>query len=375
MITGECRDPGTACTLSGSYTSCGSQSCGPGSVCDDAGVCIPFSPCASVVCTDEGLCWGDQCSCERAIECEPASDADLNGAFGVELSDLEFADDCTAWMVTLRSGPDFLRSLAPDGTLTQYTGVANLNMGEVAILRALTPPPALGRGPRLTTKAPPPRPVEGIGEVALTYVCCASCGCQANPPQGVARLDEGAAQELPLLIVAVSTEGTGPFGTAGADSGPFGLTWGADRVLYVGNSSGDGSLQTADLEAATQSEIHMFSARVTASAPVTEAHIAVATIGGSLHRYNVVTGDDVVVAELGEDVSSLAFDAFSGLLYASLRSLEVVSVHPFTGDVQPFQTMPGRGRVAVSPNGKLYFGPLQLIDAGSISSWDLPNSF
>jgi hypothetical protein len=39
---------------------------------------------------------------------------------------------------------------------------------------------------------------------------------------------------LPIVIVAQKTQGSGPFGSTAADAGPQGLTWGVDRVLYVG---------------------------------------------------------------------------------------------------------------------------------------------
>jgi hypothetical protein len=37
--------------------------------------------------------------------------------------------------------------------------------------------------------------------------------------------------------------------------------------------------------------------------------------------------------------------------------------------------MPGKGRVAVSPSGKLYFIPADYLVPGDISAWDLPLSF
>lgn len=376
-ISGDCVDADAQCLLRGGYTSCGEQQCGPGSVCDDQGGCLPYPPCAGVACSDEGACWGTFCSCERAIDCEPPSDDLLNGPFSTEISDLAIADDCTAYMVTLRSGTDYLRRLTPDGELTEWAGVSNLNMGEVAVLKTLTPPPGaavplpLGSG----TVPPPPVLVEGIGEVALTYICCSTCGCFTDPPQGVARLvEDDMLEPLPLVIPAVVTDASGPFGNSGADAGPFGLTWGVDRVLYVGNAEGNGNLHTADLEMETQQQISMFDERVTAAAPLTEVHIMVATLGGVVHRYNVLTGQATQLVDLGEDVTNMSFDAFSGLLYVSLRTLEVITLRPFAGTSQPFETMPARGRVTVSPNGRLYYSPISILDAQPISSWDLPDA-
>mgnify|MGYP001367808275 CR=1 FL=1 len=375
VIGGTCKDPADACLLAGPDVACGASKCGPGSACDDQGVCLPIAPCADVACKDDGTCWGTLCTCERPKSCtEPALEL-FNGPFSTEITALDFADDCTAWMVTLRSGTDYLRRLEPNGTLTEWPGVSNLDMGEVKVLRSLTVP-QLTRPLGLTSEpAPPPEPVMGLGEVALTYTCCANCGCAADPPQGVARLvEEDMQTPLPLVIVAKITQGTGPFGAVVADAGPQGLTWGVDRVLYVGNSSANGEFNSADLDAASQAVEFGFAARVTASAPVSPVHLVVGLIGGEVHRFNVVTKQAVLVVDLDADITSFSHDSFSGRVYAGLRTLEIVSFDPFTGDVASFDTMPGKGRVAVSPGGGLYFAPVKYIDPGVLVRFPLPDT-
>ncbi|MDC0720254.1 hypothetical protein [Nannocystis bainbridge] len=375
IISGECHAESDPCTLAGLETTCADLSCGPGSTCDGVGACVPVAPCADVACTDDGHCWGTLCGCERVVECQEPTAEQLNGPFSTEIGGIDFADDCNAWMVTLRSGPDYVRRLKPDGELTQWTGVANLNMGEVKVLRRLTVPqlthvPPLAAGPNR------PTPVEGLGEVAITYTCCAQCGCQADPPQGVARLDEANMNSpLPIVIVAQVTQGDGPFGSTAADAGPHGLAWGEDRVLYVGNSTMNGEYNDADLDAATQDVVFTFDARVTASAPVSPVHLLVALDGGTVYRFNAQTKQAEFVVDLMADVTSLAHDAFTGHVYAGLGDLEVVRIAPFTGEVEPFQTMPGVGRVAVSPSGKLWYTPVKSLADLPLQSWDLPMAF
>ena len=238
VISGECKDPGSACTLAGEPEPCGARTCGPGSVCDGAGECLPIAPCSAVACADGGACWGAACSCTRVKECADAPAELLNGPFSEMIAGLDFADDCTAWMVTLRDGVDYLRRLRPDGELTQWPGVSNLDMGEVKVLRRLTIPQAKAPLPWSGEPPPPPQAVEGLGEVALTYICCANCGCALNPPQGVAHLvEDDPNQPLPIVITATTTQGSGPFMSKLFDAGPQGLTWGEDRVLYVGHGS------------------------------------------------------------------------------------------------------------------------------------------
>lgn len=96
------------------------------------------------------------------------------------------ADQAHQWMHRLDGHAaqrhDYLRRLTPDGTLTEWAGVANLNMGEVKVLRHLTAP---HRAPEAARRARRSAPAQGkrYREVAITYTCCPTCGCQANPPR------------------------------------------------------------------------------------------------------------------------------------------------------------------------------------------------
>ncbi len=375
VISGECKPQGEGCLLAGPQVACGERSCGPGSVCDDQGTCVPVAPCLDIACTGEGACWGVLCGCERPTACTGPSLEALNGPFSDKIIGIDFADDCTAWMVTLRDGVDYLRRLRPDGELSEWPGVSNLDMGEVKVLRSLTLPQLTAPLPTAgePVDLPQPTPAEGLGEVALTYTCIG--GCDGPDPQGVARLvEEDPMNPLPLVIIAAVTTGLGPFGEPVVDAGPQGLTWGVDRVLYVGNSTANGELNRADLAGGTQDVVTTLPARVHASAPVSPVHLLIALEGGALHRYNVVTQISTKIADLAAHATSLSHDPFTNKVYASLSTLEVVIVDAFTGDIDDFQTMPGKGRVAASPDGKLYFMPADYFAPGDILAWDLPKS-
>ncbi|WP_434427250.1 hypothetical protein [Nannocystis pusilla] len=47
-------------------------------------------------------------------------------------------------------------------------------------------------------------------------------------------------------------------------------------------------------------------------------------------------------------------------------------VHPLTGAVEATATVPGKGRVAVSPSAALWFTPAKFLNAGALQSWPLP---
>ncbi|MCB9613773.1 MAG: hypothetical protein H6722_15120 [Sandaracinus sp.] len=212
--TGTCVASGTPGVLTGADVSCGTATCRAGTECTVDDVCEPIPACGRMVCTDDGaVCWGRSCVFERPTGgCTPPTLERLNqddfllggdgGAF-----DLEFDDACNAYAATMISGTDYLRQLAPDGTLTVWDGVTNLNMGEVAVLRAI--------GGEFGSDDDP-------GEVALTYVCCASCGCVGADPQGVARLDRAGEVSLPMVVEATPSTGTAPWGSATLDTGPTG---------------------------------------------------------------------------------------------------------------------------------------------------------
>ncbi len=291
------------------------------------------------------------------------------------IAGLDFADDCTAWMVTLRSGTDFLRRLRPDGELTEWAGVANLDMGEVKVLRRLTIPQSTSLPDDLAGEVvTPPIPVEGYGEVALSYICCATCGCALDPPQGVSRLvEENMDEPLPLVITATITQGTGPFMSKLFDAGPQGLTWSEDRVFYVGNTTANGEFNAANLEKGTQELVSTFDERVTAAAPISPVHLLIGLESGGLLRFNVNTKESELVLDVDAGITSLSHDKFTGLVYAGLSTLEVVELDPFTGDFSTFAMMPGKGRVAVSPSGRLWFMPVKFIQPGTLSAWDLPS--
>ncbi len=202
FATGACVAEGTAGALTGDGVTCGSARCMPGSECGLGDVCIAAPPCASMRCNaDRSVCWGSVCTSTRPVaSCTPASiermsmpDFLRGGDNG--LVDLELDDACNVYGVTTISGTDYLRELAPDGTLTEHPGVTNLNMGEVAVLRPFSS-----------------EFEESPGEVALTYTCCLTCGCVGSDPQGVARLDREGSVRLPMVLTAVASDATGPFG-------------------------------------------------------------------------------------------------------------------------------------------------------------------
>jgi len=312
--------------------------------------CVPISSCAAVVCEDGGdRCWGDRCPCERPVAgCTTLTptavpSAFLNGAFGFDIDDA-----CNLYTSTMLSGPDFVRRVAPDGQLTTYTSIANLNMGEVAVQRRSN----AGGG---TVAA----------NVAFTYICCASCGCASTPPQGVGHVQSNGS--LPVVVPATVTSGAGPFGVNTLDTGPYGLSVSALGEFFVGNVRANGDFFRYDTDTQSITAIATLARRVTASTSFDLDTMLVAVEGGGLHLVDRAPGAMVrPLVTLAADVQSLRRDAFTGRFYASLRNGTVVSFAADGTGVTTEAMVGGSARVAVSPDGWLYVlravgGPLTRI--------------
>jgi hypothetical protein len=371
--SGQCVAPGTPCLTTSAPEPCGDRVCGPGSICDGEGQCYPRIPCKDLACNEEG-CWGSQCACTRSIGCSPAplgapGEAGTlhDNTFRAGLVDLELDPTCTAWGVTLISGPDYLRSISPDGLVNSYPGVTNLNMGEVSVLQDIVVPKSGG---------PKPVPPEDL-EVALSYICCSACGCQLqSTPQGVSRF-EPETSTLPLVIPSQTfTDGAGPFGATVIDTGPAGLTYGTDRVLYVGNVDVNGDYHRLDLATNDKTVVTTFGARVYASTPFDALSMLVALEGGEIHLLRLTDATSKVWATSDSPVTGLVRDSFDGSVYVARKD---GSIWKYSEDGQgaPEQTAEGPSRLTIAPDGYLYaiqLGPSFADSSPTFARWELPKT-
>lgn len=349
FATGACVSDGTSGALSGEGEECGGTLCLPGTECNLAGSCVAAAPCSALRCAEDmSACWGSMCQSERpAGACTPASLERLNesdfihggsgGAF-----DLEFDDICNAYTVTMISGTDYMRQLAPDETFTEWDGVTNLNMGEVAVRRL--PDGEFGMG-------------DGPGKVAFTYTCCPTCGCVGDDPQGVAQLLREGDENLPMVLTSSTSQGMGPFnsGLVHLNAGPAGLTWGRDNTLFVGNVETNGDFVRADVDALEVEVIQTFPDRVHASTVFSNTSLLVATAGGTIYRVSTNIDAREVWAEVGVDVTSMFRDRFTGRVFVSLSGGRIDMYEPGGALIGEFESTGADGRMTYSPDGFLYY--------------------
>jgi hypothetical protein len=351
---GQCRAAGSRCALTGEFVACGAETCGPGATCNPRTMrCAAALSCRSVFC-EEGTarCWGSDCPCDRpAAACTTIAPtavpaAFLSGAFGFDIDDA-----CNLYTATMLSGPDYVRRVSPAGVVTTWTSVANLNMGEVGVQRRIN----LGPG-------------GATANIAFTYICCASCGCASGTPQGVGHVQ--ADGTLPVVVPAVITSGTGPFGINYLDTGPYGLGVSPLGEFFVGNVRANGDWYRYDTDTRSITAVATLPRRITASTAFDLDTMLVAVEGGELYLVDRAPGGVTRrLGTLGTDVQSVRRDPFTGRFYASLRDRRIVSILPDVTDLR-VETMAARGsRVAVSPDGWLY---VLLHEGGPVSRVALP---
>jgi hypothetical protein len=320
-------------------------------------------------------CFGAGCACTRATTCTPAPLGTPGAAgtlqddtFRKGLVDLQFDPTCTAWGVTLVSGPDFLRSITPTGTVGSVSGVTNLNMGEVAVLQRIESP---------ATRNLPRALGNPSLDVALTYICCSACGCQlGSTPQGVAHYDPMSMQ-IPLVIPSTTfTNGTGPFGASVFDTGPAGLSYGTNTVLYVGNVDVNGDYYTLDLSTNRQTLVTTFAKRVYASTAFDAVHQLVALEGGQLILLRVTDATSTPWATSSCPVTGLTRDFFDGSVYVACRD-DSIWRYDAKGTGAVWQTATNPSRITVAPDGYLYaleVPPPFADTTPTIERWQLPST-
>lgn len=376
---GQCVAPADGCVISNPPTSCGALTCGPGTACGPDESCYPTLPCTQMNCVGNS-CFGQSCACNRpAPTCSPAplgmldETGTLNdftfsrcgtlGACSGGIFDLDFDPSCNAYGVTMISGTDYLRKITPAGVITEWAGVTNLNMGEVAALQGIN-------GTFGGT----------IEDVALSYICCAACGCiisgPGGSPQGVALLD-AMTGTLPMQIPSSTfTSGAGPFGNSQLDTGPYGLSWGLDRVLYVGNVDKNGEYYALDLKSQSKTLLQTFASRVHASAPFDKFRMLVAIEGGEVLLVPIAgqQGTPISLIKLPTHVTSLVRDTWSGRIYAELADMSIVSFAADGTNLTTFQTAPAKGRITIAPDGYVYHLTLGHPTKAEIVRWELPTT-
>ncbi len=333
--SGACLAVDASCLLTGSFRACGAQSCGPGTYCDaTTSRCAPFGACGALVCDTAGRCYGRDCPCTRPATCTPPTLDQLNTApMNSGLVSLDIDDACNVYGSTVIGGTDYVRRMEPSGRYSEFAGLSNLDMGEVAVQRG-------GGG--------------STPNVAAVYACCSRCGCSGGVIQGVGVVDR-ATSAVPMTAPAEVTTGGSAIAAIYFSEGPLGLAIAASGDVFVGNLRASGDYFRIAASGASPVMVTALPRRVHASAMLDPRTMLVAVETGELYRVDLAGGASPErVGTLGMGVASMRADFFSGRVYASLSDGRIVSFRADASDQRAVATLPDVQRIAFSPDGSLF---------------------
>lgn len=83
--------------------------------------------------------------------------------------------------------------------------------------------------------------------------------------------------------------------------------------------------------------------------------LLVAIAGGAIHRVSTSSSTSELWAEVGEDVTSIVRDPFTGRVYVSVSSARVLEYDGDGAPIGEWQSPGERGRMAYAPDGYLYY--------------------
>ncbi|MFO0649467.1 MAG: hypothetical protein U0326_24715 [Polyangiales bacterium] len=352
FTTGACLAVDASCLLTGSFRACGAQSCGPGTYCDaTTSRCAPFGACSALVCDTAGRCYGRDCPCTRPATCTPPTLDQLNTApMNSGLVSLDIDDACNVYGSTVIGGTDYVRRMNPSGVYSEFAGLSNLDMGEVAVQRG-----GGGASPN----------------VAAVYACCSRCGCSGSVIQGVGLVDR-ATNTIPMTAPAEVTTGGSAIPVIYFSEGPLGLAIAASGDVFVGNLRASGDYFRIPAMGASPVMVTTLPRRVHASAMLDPRTMLVAVETGELYRVDLAGGASPErVGTLGMGVASMRADFFSGRVYASLSDGRIVSFRADASDQRTVATLPDVQRIAFSPDGSLFHMSVAAVGTARFSRIDV----
>jgi bacillolysin len=279
----------------------------------------------------------NQVGCEPPgrASCVPPTATTLAASDPIGASDLVFDGECTAWISTIVSGVDTVRSVRFDGTTSTLSGVSNYDIGALAL-----------------------HPTTGAVSVSYTN------------DSGTAYLGVQSGSSIP---VPAGATGASPTSTNWANiylrKSASSIARDSSGCTWFPNWAGTGKvscLTTAPFAATT---IEDFGAFVEAVAldPLQRPH---ASVGKDVHRLGAAPGQSVLFHSFGANVRDMVFDV-QGDLYVETTNGEIRRLAAGASVDLPFAAVLGDGKLAISPDGTLVRGRFNPIGDATYQTWDL----
>ena len=260
--------------------------------------------------------------------CTPPSPSTLASSDPPGVSDLQFDEDCNAWVTTLISGTDYVYMIDSTGSTTIYPGASNHNIGSVA----LDP---------------------SSSSFAVSY-------------NNVGYLGVSSGTSIPVAATGGFAAGSN-FANGYLRQSASSMAWDTDGCIWVPNFDISGSVDCFSTSG-SYTTLTYFSSYVE-SVALDESENLYASVGATVYAIDS-TGSTSAYVTVSDPVLDMAFD-ITGELYVLTKANDIILVAAGGGSSSLYATVSSEGKLAISPDGTLFHLDSQPTSAATYASWAL----
>ena len=273
--------------------------------------------------------------CRPAADCTRPAMADIEAAQVNGSTDLVFDDACAVYVCGIRSGLDYTFKLESDGTKTVIDGYSNYNQQAIA----LDP---------------------NTGDIVIAH----NANAQSTTGMGYVASTGTSFNNFASPLFSNNTIWTNNF----MNRSPGALAWDTSGCIWTPNYSAIGTLSCVDTTGASTDVVsglgHIQSVALDSAEDV---YIAVAD---EVLLVDTAAGTTTLVHTAGAAILDMVFDPWNDDLYVETTASEIERVQTTGSGV--WQTVSGRGRLAITPDGYLVRLVADPVAHGTFEEFALP---
>ena len=261
--------------------------------------------------------------------CTPPSATTLTTYDPSGVTDLQFDEDCLAYLTTVISGTDYIYAISSTGTETVHNGTSNHDIGSVAV------------------------DPSGTGYFAVSY-------------NNVGYLGVNTGTGTPVVATGGYRKGSNwnnPYLNTSASS----MAWDDNGCIWMPNFSALGSVDCFD-GAGAYSTLATLGGYVESVALDPHDTLFVSVDAEVIELDS--SGNSTVYYDVGDTIHDMVFD-ITGELYVVTDAGNIVVIDHSGGSHSTYATVAGQGKLAISPDGTLFYVESNPVSPASYTSWSL----
>ena len=271
----------------------------------------------------------NQAAANCRATCTPPSTTTLATYDPSGVTDLQFDDDCVAWVSTVISGTDYVYSIDSSGTTTVYSGASNHDIGSVAV------------------------DPSGSGSFAVSY-------------NNVGYFGVVSGSSIPVLTTGGYRKGSN-WSNQYLNNNASSMAWDSSGCIWLPNFSAKGSLDCFSSSGGYTTLATL--ADYVESVALDADETLYASVDATVYQVDS-QGTATTWFTFNEPVLDMVLD-LTGEAYV-LTDLGVILLVDSTGTTSStYASVSGEGKLAISPDGTLYYVQSQPVSPAVYSSWSL----